>query len=134
MSSNETPDHERRGPSGLTVLELAELLPPLEPLPPPPLSAFEPQHTLWSVLPRLVFSIAFGTLAAMHVGIFLMRMDEPLEGGRCLALANTVGVFAIAAVLCAWAGAGLLAKFRQLLRNRRAGQVTGAGLNSTSAL
>jgi len=134
MSSHEPPEEERRGPSGLTVLELAALLPPLEPLPPPPLSAFEPTHTFWSVVPRLVFSIAFGTVAVMHVGIFLMRMDEPLKNGRCLELVNTVGIFAIAAVLCALAGAGLLAKFRQLLRNRRAGQVTGAGLNSTSAL
>ena len=134
MSSHETPDEERRGPSGLTTLELAELLPPLEPLPPPPLSAFEPTHTFWSVVPRLVFSIAFGTVAVMHVGIFLMREDEPVTNGKCLELATTVGAFAIAAVLCALAGAGLLAKFRQLLRNRRAGQVTGAGLKSTSAL
>jgi hypothetical protein len=119
MSSHETPDPKRRGPSGMTTLELAALLPPLEPLPLPPLVDLEPPPTLWRVLPRLLFSIAFGTLAVMHVGIFLMREDEPLKNGKCLELANTVGVFAITAVLCALAGAGLLAKFRQALRNRR---------------
>jgi len=122
MSSHEPPDEERRGPSGLTVLELAELLPPLEPLPPPPLEAMDPPPTLWRVIPRLLFSIVFGVLAAMHAGIFFFRDEEPFNQLHCLDLVNSSGISAIAAVLCALAGAGLLSKLKRLLRERREGR------------
>jgi hypothetical protein len=42
--------------------------------------------------------------------------------------------FAVIALLCAVAGAALLSRLKRLLRNRRVVQVTGAGLNRTSAL
>ena len=119
MSWNEPPELERRGPSGLTVLELAELLPPLEPLPPPPLEAMDLTPTLWRVIPRLLFCILFGALATVHAGIFLLRTDPPFNEAKCADLLNSSGAFAIAAVLCALGGAGLLSKFKQLMRERR---------------
>jgi hypothetical protein len=123
MSSHEPPEEERRGPSGLTVLELAALLPPLEPLPLPPLFEPEPPPTLWRVIPRLLFSIVVGVLAAMHAGIFFYRDEEPFNQLHCLDLVNSSGIFAITAVLCALAGAGLLSKLKQALRNRREGRL-----------
>lgn len=119
MSSNETSEDERRGPSGLTVLELAELLPLLEPLPLPPVVEFEPPPTLWRVIPRLLFYILFGTLATVHAGIFLLRTDPPFNQAKCADLLDSSGAFAIAAVLCALGGAGLLSTFKQLMRERR---------------
>ncbi|SHL93472.1 hypothetical protein [Rhizobacter sp. OV335] len=122
MSSHEPPEEELRGPSGLTVLELGELLPLLEPLPvrdPEP----EPPPTLWRVVPRLLFSIVFGVLAAMHAGIFFYRDEEPFNQLHCLGLVNSSGIFAITAVLCALAGAGLLSKLKQALRDRREGRL-----------
>lgn len=124
MSSHEPPEEERRGPSGLTVLELGELLPPLEPLPVRPLFDPEPEPppTLWRVIPRLLFSIAFGVLSATHVGIFFLRDEEPFKQLHCLDIVNRSSVFAITAVLCALAGAGLLSKLKQALRDRREGR------------
>ena len=122
MSSHEPPEEERRGPSGLTVLELGELLPLLEPLPvrdPEP----EPPPTLWLVIPKLLFSIAFGVLCAMHVGIFFLRDEEPFKQLHCLDIVNRSSVYAITAVLCALAGAGLLSKLKQALRDRREGRL-----------
>lgn len=119
MSSHEHPDQERRGPSGLTMLELAELLPPLRPLPLPPLSAMAPTPTLWRVIPRLLFSIAFGALATMHAVFYLLRGDEPFNQARCLEALSSTSVYVIAAVLCALGGASLLSKLKQLLRDRR---------------
>ncbi|KQU74799.1 hypothetical protein ASE08_14895 [Rhizobacter sp. Root16D2] len=107
----------------MTVLELAALLPPLEPLPPPPLFEPDPPPTLWRVIPRLLFSIVLGVLAAMHAGIFFYRDEEPFNQLHCLELVNSSGIFAITAVLCALAGAGLLSKLKQALRDRREGRL-----------
>ena len=122
MSSHEHPDQERRGPSGLTMLELAALLPPLEPLPLPPPSAMDPPATLWRVIPRLLFCIAFGALSTMHAFIFLLRGEEPFNQARCLEALDSTSVFAISALLCTLGGAALLSKFKQMLRDRRNGQ------------
>jgi hypothetical protein len=121
MSSHEPPEQERRGPSGLTMQELAALLPPLEPLPGRELAPERPP-TPWRVVPWLLFSIFFGALAAAHAGIYLLRAGEPLKESRCLALVSSAGVFTITALLCALVGAGLLSKLKQALRDRRAGR------------
>jgi YD repeat-containing protein len=134
MSSNERPDPERRGPSGLTTLELAELLPPLEPLPLPPIEAIDPPQTLWRVVPRLLFCITVGVLSVMHISFFMTQAEEPVSTLRCVDIVRNAAVFTGIGLLCAVAGAALLSRLKQLLRNRRVVQVTGAGLNSTSAL
>lgn len=134
MSPNERPDPERRGPSGLTTLELAELLPPLEPLPLPPREVMYPPPTLWRVVSRLLFCIAVGVLSVMHVGLFMTRTEEPAGTLRCVDIIRNAVFFAVIALLCAVAGAALLSRLKRLLRNRRVVQVTGAGLNRTSAL
>ena len=122
MSSNERPDQERRGPSGLTMWVLAELLPPLEPLPLPPLSAMAPTQSFWRVIPRLLFCIVFGALTAMHVFIFLTREKSLLNPAKCMDAISGPLAFAVLAVLCALGGASLLTKFKRLLRNRREGR------------
>jgi hypothetical protein len=109
----------------MTTLELAQLLPPLEPLPPPPPEP-DPTPTLWRVVPRLFFSIVIGFLAAVHSGIYLMRADELDNNPQCVDVVGSAAIFAGVALMCALAGARLLSALGQLLRSRRAGQSSGA--------
>lgn len=117
MSPNERPDSELRGPSGLTTLELAELLPPLEPLPLPPPEAIYPPQTLWRVVPRLLFCITVGVLSVMHIGFFMTRAEEPAGTIRCVDIIRNAAVFVGIAMFCAMAGATLLSRLKQLLRS-----------------
>jgi hypothetical protein len=93
-----------------------------------------PPPTLWRVGSRLLFCIAVGVLSVMHVGLFMTREEEPAGTLRCVDIIRNAVFFAVIALLCAVAGAALLSRLKRLLRNRRVVQVTGAGLNRTSAL